>query len=392
MKKSSNTHAASLLCCSLGWGTLLAGCSSEPPRPPDLVAPQEETAPVGARETTPSNSDQSGNSPEREEGQPVAGSDQVLALHDQILAAAAGVEESEVQSAAFKVDGLRVGIEEKVLTSLPVVSFFAVEKADYYQLLRCDANSQIQGIFDTLENVELTTVNLQDEVQKHLENKFWMNALANDDCVVLSKALTRTVFHDSAAPNGSHRYLVRACAFDTNQTPLCSEVVSQSTVLASYENLMTSWNEYILGEVARLERQIEEESLQIAKLTHDFAAAIVRCERENKLRALSEKRKRLLAKILGVGAQIGGQLIINDYSTTMEAAQSLWGKKADLVADSRPLGAILQDLFVTEKEAQLSCYQAEGLAKESQMLLKNIEAAKTQISSLSGDDLGGNQP
>lgn len=312
-------------------------------------------------------------------------------INDQILQRQTDRISADVDAADFKVTGLRVGLEEKLLNRLPVVVFFPVPLADFYQLMRCEIHADIRGPFASLEDVEILSVNPDDEARAQKENRFWTVAETHSGCVMLTEALVRTVYYDENLPDGDYKYLARACKFDTSQEARCSVVVSQSTGLTNYKNESSAWNTFILEEVAQKERTIEDLTLRLAFLSQQFATSIVGCEQENNRRALSLQKKTLLSEIIGLGAQIGGHLILNDFSTPLEAASSVWTNRADLVAGGKPLMTLLKDLFVTEDDLQLSCTEAESFAREAQIVLQEIEVLKQVVNGLSGTSSEGGQ-
>jgi hypothetical protein len=319
-------------------------------------------------------------------------SDEGRNLTNQIEILQANKQTVNLDSAAFKITGLRVAVEEKILNHVPVVFFMPVPIADFYQLMRCDADANIQGPFSSLQSVEISAASQEEEVRSQIENRFWSVAENHEGCVKISDSMVRTVYYDADLSDGSYKYLARACTLDAVQQIQCSSIVSLSTELPNYRNESSAWSAFMLEEIAQSERAIEELSLQLAKLSQEYATNIVMCEKETKIRALASQRKSFLATVIGMGAQIGAHLILNPFSTPLEAASSVWNSRADLAAQSKPLTGLLKDMFITEADAQLNCPETEAIAREAQTVLLEIEGLKRTIDGFAREEADGGQP
>lgn len=278
-----------------------------------------------------------------------------------------------LDTAEFRINGLRVGLQDFMSSSAIAVTSLMPPQADYLEVMRCASSTVIRGTTDNLSDLELGAKSVADETRIMLANDFW-TAAVNAGCLLITADTTDKVLIDAAAPSGSYRYVARACAalerlpdakLYSNRN--CSRQVTMSTNI-DFQNARIADERRAVEEMQRSKDTAAALGRQLYTLTVDLNNALVECKERQADLAAAAKRKSAIATILNAGVSLGGQ-----YLTSLnETAQNSDGTGLTTLS----VGSALTNLFTQSQQLPTSCTAAEEIKKQAATSYRQLEATK----------------
>lgn len=361
------TKVATLLVAT----ALLVACGSELPSPQTTSASGNTPGEPSAQ-----SSDQADQAAAEQQGSP-------LYLASEILEAASVSDElaKAMDSAEFMVTGLRASIMATAQASVPVVSFQAVEAADFYQILRCSGDSSL-----IVDGIDLSaglssSSNITTWISALKSKPVWEQLVKLPQCTLIQSTLTRPAFidHDTVL-DGPVRYIARACSagsiamstLPTESAWSCSKLLSISEIVTAQAKKIDDAEQVLRQEIHALRKLIDQKSLDLAAVTRDYAKSVIECEASARKENLAKHRKDLLLAVLGIGARIGAEVLSSGGTNPLTTIKSIWQDKEALKRETRPVVDVLKDVFATEKATIKECAATEWKASRGRELLVDL--------------------
>lgn len=246
-----------------------------------------------------------------------------LAQESRLLGSRRSVSIFELDESGFRINGLRVGMQDYMDASSPVVLFFLPELADFIEILRCRADTVIRGSFDNLQDVDLGTNSLADESRSLQSNDFWKAASKTSGCLQIAQNYSDPkLFLDTFALSGSYRYVVRACVdndritdtekLDTNRN--CSKQVGISPVLKSYVNQRAEMEIEALQKAANLRMRADALGRELYAIAVRYNREESACEARNVDAAARAQKTKAINAIIGAGISLGATILTGGTS------------------------------------------------------------------------------
>ena len=214
----------------------------------------------------------------------------------------------QLDDADFRVNALRLGLQDYLLHESIVLSFELPELADYLEILRCPANALIFGGSDLINNVELGSGTLGDEVEVFARNDFWEASVNIGKCVLAATSYRDHTFEDTTAPTGQWVYLVRACADSNRMTgnvhKNCSRQITKTRSI-NYTNRRSRKALKDLAQANSLRNEIDGIGRQIVDLTGKLHQLLFNCQQRNNIQIASIEQKQAMSTVIGLGAGAG---------------------------------------------------------------------------------------
>ncbi len=232
----------------------------------------------------------------------------------------------------FRVDGIRVGLQQYILSSTPILTYQLPFQADYIQILRCPSNSVIYGGEDVLQNLEEYTT-AAEENRIFQANNFWQAALSTPNCVLVADSFSDPFFLDGSAPTGSYYYYIRACV-DTQRmqknpyfTPTnCSRQVTSSVVF-NFVSTRQQTQLIQFQELASLQAREATLSRQIVDLTQVLGSALIHCQNNRKSAVATASTRTTIVNYASLAGGVAGALAGGVYgAATMPKASPVTTK------------------------------------------------------------------
>lgn len=250
------------------------------------------------------------------------------------IGAVVGVEESkarissdELNGPSMKLDSFQVSYTEFGKTSIPLISYNIPEKADFVQIIRCDASLK-----NTLpEEPDSVSQNGGNDTKAGQKINFWNEISSTLGCLHISTGVSKEQHIDYFANSGNWIYLGRACiqparlpnTADQAEVEPCSRQVSRTPVLSGYVNQQTELTVEKQTEMMFLRDRADESGRNLFYKVRRLKTDILFCEAEKGGNFLSLKRRDTADRILKFGVTLGADLIDHPVSAPNQRKEEI---------------------------------------------------------------------
>jgi hypothetical protein len=252
------------------------------------------------------------------------------------------ITDETINSDDLVLSGLGVGLASDYSGSIISVNYSMPKLADYAQIIRCRGNAAIDNLWD----LDIGTADRKKAWEQFLTKDYWSKALAHTNCFTATEGFAKqgsASYFDIAAPNGSYRYVARACVNKerfSGKMPksgfACSAWVGVSAKgTGDYTN--TKSEKQQLAAKQQQERRDKIDALG-RRMSYLHQKAEIENKKCSKIKSDSEieiKRRAESKKILTEGIELGAKL-----ATEVETGIGNWNKAmSSPSADKGPTAA-----------------------------------------------------
>jgi hypothetical protein len=311
----------------------------------------------------------------------VAQDEDALAIFEPELISAFVIDDDD-----FRVNGLRIGLQDFVAAENPHLNYFMPKHADYIDILRCQTDATIVGNFAGIENVELHAMSQAAQEKLMRSNDFWQAAAASAGCKLIGTNVSnREGFLDISAPSGSYVYMARACVDKQRLKDVelakinrnCSRQISMSNPLNEFTNRRAAAELKAVTQASDEAAKIDALGREIYFLSVQLNNALVNCQKQEEARRKASNFKESLGQVLGYGIAIGGfftKAAMNG-KTFKEAFSELWNDDKGVRSSGKSLAGALNELFSEGSDYPKVCSSAVRIAEESKICKWELQAA-----------------
>ena len=304
------------------------------------------------------------------------------------------VSRFELDSGDLSLTGARWGKQDFMNSESPVVFWELPEKADYVELLRCDADASLRDKVD-LTQVRIGSVSKTEESRIMQENDFWTAAVNSKKCVLITQGgVSGQNFTDNAARSGSYRYVLRSCVAperltDTEQlnNRNCSKQVAVTNELRNYYNARKQQEIEALEAAIKRQGMIDAQGRSFYYMSVDYNNLLAKCDKRNADAQARRIKKQALSQVLGMGVSFGSQmLLVNspDATGAMREGSMSWSELGKHVYNNQDQisgvgtqwGQVFNQLLTSTSDFERSCNGAMEL--QSKMGIQTQKMSQLQ--------------
>ncbi|MEY3901031.1 MAG: hypothetical protein RL189_337 [Pseudomonadota bacterium] len=223
------------------------------------------------------------------------------------------VSPDELNGPTMRLEKFEVSIVDIGEKLMPLLSFKTPEKADFVQIIRCDAN--LKTSFSEIPDSATQSV-VTDSTAAPKANT-WNKISSTLGCLQISTGVSTNQYPDYFANSGNWIYLGRACinparlpnsAVQSEIEP-CSRQIFKTSVLSGYVSQQADISVEKQTEIMLLRDRVDELGRNIFYKVRRLKTEILFCEAEKGVNFISLKRRDSSDKILKFGIVLGSSLI-----------------------------------------------------------------------------------
>ncbi|MCY4380948.1 MAG: hypothetical protein OXC40_05220 [Proteobacteria bacterium] len=294
---------------------------------------------------------------------------------------------AELKSEAFKVIAPQISWQRIDRDrEYPVIDYMMPKKADYIEILRCQASLELLDV-SGITIREVLVLPSRKATQSMIVSSLWRQALDSRNCVSVGfKFSAHSVFTDTTATSGSYYYLARACV-RLAKIPLaerikigantCSPFVAQTDSF-EYLNQFESKELQKFSQLRDLGFEIQRSLIDIEKDGVKTVDALEQCDVADADRQKRVRKKQALNVLIGsvggviASASLSGASTLTDPNSIWDRAGNLGTRMAEADYLSKGFIGILNDFTTSVDDFPKSCYKADTLFRQLPYKVDNI--------------------
>lgn len=314
------------------------------------------------------------------------------------IGAVIGADESKARVSPEELDGPSMRIEkfevtyaETGKTKIPLLSYSIPQKADFVQIIRCDANLKT-SLPEEPDSAVQDTASGAKTVPR---NTVWNEISSTLGCLQISTGVSRDQHPDYFASSGNWIYFSRACINPArlpnivaqSEVEPCSRHVSRTSILSGYVNQQADLPVEKQTEMMLLRDRVDETGRNIFFKLRRLKTELLFCDAEKGVNFLSIKRRDSAEKILNFGIVLGVSLIDQPPLPAIHPKEQISATLRDLDAGSEEF---LPANFCVSAEQTRKDIESERLQLEADAAAfnKNITqiGQPSALNSITGDE------
>lgn len=241
----------------------------------------------------------------------------------------------ELDQKEFRVNGLRVGIQQFILYDTPILTYFLPARTDYIQIIRCPSDRIIYGGANVLEYVE-DKASADEENRIFQANNFWEAALSTSGCGLIADSYSDPYYPDTTVQSGKFYYYVRACVdpsrLQSNAnlgSANCSRQVTRSVEFEFY-NRRKDTDLISLKQLNTLRQREQAAAREITRLTQIMGSALYHCQNDHNTAVADKEKQDAIINYSTLAAGVAGGLAAHYMTKSKNTSDTTASKSSPL--------------------------------------------------------------